>query len=186
MSAVAVGVLLTKANHLRGAMKIGDGSPLLKNIFDEKGQMVRYYIGKKGIAVAVGSLILKYLVYWYLINLDAIFYTLPAAYIFSRWAYSFAVFYFPTARPQGVEGQLKETFRRKNFYIASALLFVAFCVFWQLHFWITLAISGFGIYVLGLSWLRRYNGLCLECYDAIAEWSEILFLLLYTIFLRLW
>ncbi|MEL7568021.1 MAG: adenosylcobinamide-GDP ribazoletransferase [Dehalobacterium sp.] len=177
---ILTGILLTGGLHLDGFMDTADG------IFSARTRermleiMKDSRVGAHGVTAAVILLLLKFVLYGMMgENYINVFWVIPMAFIFSRWIMVYAILFFPGARKEGL-GHIFTTYKRVwDFPIASMLTVLPVIIFQN---WITLIplIAAFSVVCLFCRSVQRtLGGLTGDIYGALAELSEVVFILFY-------
>lgn len=179
--AILTGILLTGGLHLDGLMDTTDG------IFSARSRermleiMKDSRVGAHGVTGAVIILLLKFVLYQMVVDAHGIFWIVPMAFVFSRWIMVYTILYFPGARSEGL-GQIYKKFqRRSDFPIATGLTLLPLVIFQDWFTLVPIVVS------LGMVWLccrsiqKALGGLTGDVYGAMAELSEVLFILSYLV-----
>lgn len=177
---ILTGILLTGGLHLDGFMDTADG------IFSARTRermleiMKDSHVGAHGVTAACILLLLKFALYGMIGKsyLD-ILWVIPMAFIFSRWSMVYAILYFPGARKEGL-GHMFTTYKRKwDFPIASMFTVLPVILFQNWITLISLIPAFFFIWLYCRSIGDILGGLTGDTYGALAELSEIIFILTY-------
>ncbi|MGI6361953.1 MAG: adenosylcobinamide-GDP ribazoletransferase [Bacillota bacterium] len=177
--AVAASAFLTGGLHLDGVMDTADG--LASGNDREKAFrfMSDAHIGAMGIISLLILLMLKYVLYLFLIVNVQVWWVLPAGVVFSRFMLVFVVYAFPNAKKTGLAATFHKYFEKKYFIVALFLTVIILLFFGN---WLAILAAVFAAifaYFVAHSWCGRWGGLTGDAYGSLTEWSEIIFLLLY-------
>lgn len=176
------GVLLTGGLHLDGFIDTADG------IFSARTRerileiMKDSHVGAHGVTAVIVFLLLNFVLYGVIgQNHLNIFWIIPMAFIFSRWMMVFSLLYFPGARKEGL-GHIFMTYQRKwDFPLASILTLLPILIFQK---WLTLipfVLAFFIMWYFCKSIAKILGGLTGDVCGAVAELSEVVFILAYLI-----
>ncbi|MGI5892514.1 MAG: adenosylcobinamide-GDP ribazoletransferase [Bacillota bacterium] len=176
---VAAAAFLTGGLHLDGLMDTADGLAAGTDRERAFRFMSDARVGAMGIISLVIVLILKYALYLLLIERWQIWWAIPAAVVFSRFAVTLVVYAFPNAKKFGLAASFHQHFHKKYFIVACLILLIIFLVFSNWFFILAAVFGACVVFTIAHSWTGRLGGLTGDMYGAIAEWSEIFFLLLY-------
>jgi adenosylcobinamide-GDP ribazoletransferase len=171
------GIILTGGLHLDGFMDTADG------IFSARDRermleiMKDSRVGAHGVTACVILLLLKFVLYGMLEGSDNIFWIIPIAFIFSRWAMAYAILFYPGARKEGLAHIFITHKRISDFPIATLLTILPVVIFQN---WLTLLpmIISFALVWWYLKSMQRIlGGLTGDIYGSLAELSEVFFIL---------
>jgi len=172
-----MGILLTGGLHLDGFMDTADG------IFSARDRdrmleiMKDSHVGAHGVTACIILLLLKFVLYGISIrSLNNVFWIIPMAFIFSRWAMVYAILFYPGARNQGL-AQIFITYKRKwDFPIASIFTILPIIIFQQWITLIPLVVSFCLVWWYLRSIQKILGGLTGDIYGSLAEISEVFFI----------
>lgn len=179
---ILTGIILTGGLHLDGFMDMADG------IFSARTRermleiMKDSRVGAHGVTAAVILILLKFVLYGIVgkNSLDP-FWIIPIAFIFSRWAMVYAILFFPGARKEGL-GHIFITYKRVwDFPIASIFTVLPIIIFQNWITLITLVATFCVVWFFCKSIQKILGGLTGDIYGALAELSEVVFILIYII-----
>ncbi|MGI6684781.1 MAG: adenosylcobinamide-GDP ribazoletransferase [Bacillota bacterium] len=176
------GIILTGGLHLDGFMDTADGIFSARTREQMLEIMKDSRVGAHGVTACVILLLLKFVLYGIVEknHLD-IFWLIPMAFIFSRWAMAYAILFFPGARNQGL-GYIFITYKRNSdFPIASILTILPVIIFQHWMTLIPLILSFFLVWLYLRSILKILGGLTGDIYGSLAETSEVFFIMTYLI-----
>ncbi len=177
IAGVGVGILLTGGLHLDGLMDVADGFGSSREREKMLEIMKDSRVGSMGVTAAIFVLLARFALYYQLLLDWRVFWVLPAAMVFSRWLMSFAVFNFPAARPTGLGATLHNHFQKPHFWCSCGIAAVLLILFQEGQALIAAVLALVVCYYLCRKWSRKLGGLTGDCYGALAEWSEVIFLL---------
>ncbi|MGI6678898.1 MAG: adenosylcobinamide-GDP ribazoletransferase [Dehalobacterium sp.] len=180
--ALLTGVFLTGGLHLDGFIDTADG------IFSARTRerileiMKDSHVGAHGVTAVFVFLLLKFVLYGIIArNHLNVFWIIPMAFIFSRWMMVFSILFFPGARKDGL-AHIFITYQRKwDFPLATILMVLPVLIFQE---WITMIPIIMAFFII-LYCCRSINnilgGLTGDVYGAVAELSEVVFIVTYLI-----
>lgn len=142
----------------------------------------RFNTGKAGLTWGIIWLIALYCLYlWYFRSQGISNFAFIVAPVISRWLMSWTIYYFYAIPP----AWLHRNFKRKDFVISSLLALLFVLPFSRVSLYMAILISFLGIYIFATYRQRTVGGLDDACYGASCAWAEILFLLAWMAFDRL-
>ena len=103
-----------------------------------------------------------------------------AASVISRWLMSWLIFYFPAISP----GTLHRGLTRRDFIISSILTLLIICLMSRVALYMAFLTAFLGIYLFATARQRSVGALDESCYGAACAWGEVLFLLAWLVFAR--
>lgn len=174
--------ILTGANHLDGFIDTCDGAFCSKSIKERLAIMSDTQIGAFG---TVGVFLLLLTKYTSLSAISEPTLRLSALLLMptlSRWAVTWAIFIFPSAKTSGMGASFKREARWQEVIAATVVALTVSVLL--LEWWgiVMMAALGFLVFVVG-SYLRsRLGGLTGDNYGAINELFEVLVLILLLFF----
>lgn len=182
VTGILAGIILTGGLHLDGAMDTADGifsartrEKILEIMKDSR-------VGAHGVTAAIILLLLKFVLYQSVIENNEVFWVIPMAFLISRWAMVFVILSFPSARQEGL-GQIFVKYKRRfDLPVATFLTLVPICIWGQ---WLTLvpmAVTVLLVWLCCCTVNKILGGLTGDIYGAMAELSEVLFILFFTVF----
>lgn len=172
-------VLLTGGLHLDGAMDTADG------IFSARTRermleiMKDSRVGAHGVTAAVVLLLTKFVSYEMALKSNDVFWIIPIAFVLSRWVMAYAIFTFPGARPTGLGQIFIQNGKKSDLPLATILTILPVIIFCR---WTTLLPMFLTVMVSWLvcrSLVRILGGLTGDTYGALAELSEVVFIIIF-------
>ena len=178
VTAILAGILLTGGLHLDGAMDTADG------IFSARTRermleiMKDSHVGAHGVTAAVILLLSKFVLYQMVIKAGLVFWLIPMAFLFSRWAMVMAILAFPGARAKGLGQIFIQHGRRTDGYLAAFLtvLPILVCQAWTTT--VPLVLAAAAAWLVCRSLVKILGGLTGDTYGALAELMEVVFIFL--------
>lgn len=142
----------------------------------------RFNAGKAGLTWGIIWLLSLFVLYFWYCSADYLSnFALIVSPIISRWLMSWTIYYFYAVPP----AWLHRNFRRNDFIISSALALLFILPFSCIALYLSVLVAFLGIYIFSTYRQRTVGGLDDACYGASCAWAEILFLLAWGIFDRI-
>lgn len=177
--AVGTAAFLTGGLHLDGVMDVSDGLAAGPDREQAFRFMSDAHVGGRGLISLVILLILKFALYLMLINNWQIWWTIPAALVCSRFIMAFLIYAFPNAKKFGLAADFHRCFDKRHFWVAAIIMLILFGLFANWYFILAAFFALLLSWGIANNWGNRFGGLTGDMYGALAEWSEIIFLLLF-------
>ncbi len=174
---VGAGVILTGGIQFKQVMNLSQGFSVRKDAVQMLVNMKPSRYGLTAIVTGIILIFLKFGLYLQLLQNGQVWWMLVAAFVFSRFAMTFAVGFFPPTLYAGQGKLIQQNFKKQYFVFSFCLTVALFCLFGKFEFAVGAALSFLTVYFFCKTWTRRLYGLNEDCYGAIAEWGEVFFLL---------
>jgi adenosylcobinamide-GDP ribazoletransferase len=166
-------ILLTGGLHLDGLMDACDG------LFAGRGRerkleiMRDSRVGSFGVLGGVGVLLLKFALFASLTNIHQLALAFLLVLPVSRWAMVLAIYFFPSARPQGLGAAVRQVASRFHLILAGLLGLGIVLLLGHLPGLFVWLLASLLALVIGYWATRELGGLTGDLYGAIAELTEV-------------